>query len=139
LLDGLKGGAVDPVSATGEINSTSLQNYLRARVQALTQDKRSPQTPGMYTDPAAKIIFREGVQRPTHQVRLVFPPHFQGRVALLDGKSVQVDVHDVNGQPWPKALPDGLYEVRPDPPDAAVVFAADGLFRVLGEDRSVNL
>lgn len=139
LLDGLKGGAVDPDSANGEINSTSLQNYLRARVQALTQDKRSPQTPGMYTDPAAKIIFREGVVRPTHQVRLVFPAHFHGHVALLDGKSNQIDGCDVNGQPWQKPLTDGLYEVRPDPPVPGVVFSGDGLFRVLGEDRNVEL
>jgi hypothetical protein len=60
-------------------------------------------------------------------------------VALLDGKSNQIDVYDVNGQPWQKALTDGLYEVRPDPPNPGVVFAGDGLFRVLGEDRNVNL
>jgi hypothetical protein len=139
LLDGLRGGAVDPESESGEINSTSLQNYLRARVQALTRDKRSPQTPAMHTDPAAKIIFREGVKRPIYQVTLAFPPNFRGRVALLDGKSNQIDVHDVNGQPWQKGLTDGLYEVRPDPPDPKVLFAGDGLFRVLGENRNVNL
>jgi len=139
LLEGLAGAAVDPSSATGEINSTSLQNYLRARVQQLTQGKRNPQTPGMYADPAAPIVFRQGAAPPKYNVQLLFPAPFHGRVVLLDGKFGQIDTHIVNGQPWQKTLPNGLYEVRPDPPAPGVVFASQGTFRVLGGDVDVQL
>jgi len=139
LLEGLAGAAVDSNSANGEINSTSLQNYLRARVQRLTQGKRNPQTPSMYADPAAKIVFRQGAAVPSHTVTLHFPAPFHGKVVLLDGGLTQIDAYTVNGQPWQKALPDGLYEVKPDPPAAGIVFAKDGTFKVLGEDANVQL
>jgi hypothetical protein len=139
LLEGLEGAAVDPNSVNGEINSTSLQNYLRARVQQLTVGKRNPQTPAMYADPAAPIILRKGAAAPRYNVQLLFPPPFHGRVVLLDGRFAPIDTHTVNGEPWQKALPNGLYEVRPDPPDAGVVFASQGTFRVLGGDLDVQL
>jgi len=137
LLDGLNGEAVDPESP-GEINSTSLQNYLRARVPALSQGKRVPQVPAMKADPAARIVFREGAKRAMHRITMVFPPQFHGRVILLDGRFTKIDTHDVNGVPWEKPLSDGLYEVRQENPIPEVTFKAEGLFRVLGGDANVK-
>jgi caspase domain-containing protein len=137
LLEGLT-GAIDSDSPNGEINSTSLQNYLRGRVQTLTTGKRNPQTPEMLADPAAKIVFRQGAAVPSHMVTFRFPAPFLGRVVLRNGGLAQIDTHTVNGQPWQKSLPDGLYEVNPDPPAPGIVFANGGAFKVLGEDKNVQ-
>jgi hypothetical protein len=138
LLAGLRGEAVDPDSP-GEINSTSLQNYLRARVPVLTKGKRFPQIPGMKADPAAKIVFREGAQRAEYRVTITFPLEFRGKVTLLDGRFKQIDALDAGGTPWEKRLPDGMYEVRQQDVNAQVKFKNDGLFRVLGGDKNVDL
>jgi hypothetical protein len=138
LLDGLRGDAEDP-TCPGEINSTSLQLYLSARVTAMTKGKKYPQVPTMRADPAAKIVFRQGAKRTLHQVTIVFPQNFHGTVKLIDGSRRTLDTHSVTGQPWQRSLTDGLYKVQVKLGDAPFGFKNDGMFEVLGSDTNVQL
>ena len=137
LLEGLGGAAVDP-DVPGEINSTSLQNYVRKRVTEMTKDKAVPQIPEMAA-PGAKVVFRTGAQRPRRQITIHFPAGFARRVMLSDGKLAKVGEWDPAQGDWVQPLDDGNYEVRPLDAADGHEFAKDGLFKVVGEDRRVDL
>jgi uncharacterized caspase-like protein len=137
LLEGLRGGAVDEL--TGEINSNSLARYVRRRVLDLTQTRPVPQQAPMSADPAAPIVFRPAASPPVWSVTISFPAGFTGAVALSDGKGRDVGRYEGAPAPWVVPLPNDYYEVRPAEARDGSGFNKDGLFRVLGEDRHVQL
>lgn len=140
LLEGLKGlEAAD--SVTGEINSNNLASYVRWRVLDLTKDRTYPQEPTMDADPAAPIIFRPPSARPVsvkHEVRLEFVTAYRGKAELWDN-SKRIREYDPADGDWVEPLANGLYEVRAVDGGADVHFLNDGLFRVLGEGKHVQL
>ncbi len=145
LLEGLRGAAIDPV--TGEINTTSLANYVNARVPAMTAGKDYPQVPKMPVDLAAPIVFRPAPApkpgaapaRPLRQVQIVLPAAFAGRAVLRDAQFATLATHAAAAGPWHATLPDGYYEVLPDGAADGTGFRHQGLFRVLGQDCHVDL
>jgi uncharacterized caspase-like protein len=147
LLEGLRGEAADP-PGHGEVNSNSLARYVRQRVQDLTRHKKYPQRPTMEADPAEPVVFRAASAPPSsttapplttgHEVRIEFVTPFQGVVALRDGNDQIIGRHDTAGGDWVVKLVNGLYAVTPEN-GAAVALRSDGLFRVWGEGRHVQL
>jgi uncharacterized caspase-like protein len=137
LLEGLKGQAVDdPI--TGVIDSNSLANYVRQRVQDLTEHRKYPQKPEMPTDPAAPIIFRQQAQ-PQHEVRLKFVTPYAGKAQLHNGHNDCIGEHEVAEGEWVKPLANGLYQVTPKDGVTGVKFRNDGFFKVWGEPINVEL
>jgi uncharacterized caspase-like protein len=140
LLEGLEGAATDKsAAAAGEINSTSLQGYVRDRVKELTRNNATPQVPDMNADPAAKVVFRVGAQRPKRSVTLHFPGGFTRPVVLSDGRLQAVGQHNAAQGDWVVELEDGNYEIRPQDRAHAQEFRDNGLFKIMGENRRVEL
>lgn len=139
LLEGLRGSAADP--ATGEINTFTLAKYTTERVKALTALKRYPQAPKMLIDPEKPIVFGTVAQSGPRgrSVTIQFPAGFAGPVKLLDSGLANEQSWDAAQGSWLLRLKDGLYEVRPAGAADGAAFQAQGLFRVLGEDRHVQL
>jgi uncharacterized caspase-like protein len=140
LLEGLRGEAADAANA-GVIDSTSLAKYVRQRVLELTKHKTPGQTPTMDADPGNPIVFRgaqPAVANPSaHLVRILFPGGFNGSVVMRDGADNILGTYTSSAAPVSVYLPNGLYSLISVPP--GVVFQNDGLFRVWGSGRDVQL
>lgn len=148
LLEGLGGQAADP-PISGEINSNTIAKYVKQRVQDLTKHRQWQQDPNMQADPAAPIVFRAASSASTgaapmsdtpavHQIRIIFVTDYQGKVELRDSANEVLHTHDTATGDLVASLPNGLYEVTPQPP-GDVHFKKAGNFRVLGESKNVEL
>jgi hypothetical protein len=141
LLEGLKGEAADDI---GEINSVTLASYTTRRTRALTAGKRYPQIAEIPVNLQAPIVFRPAsraapLTKRRHTITIILPAGFVGTVELVDHALQQIAIHKVTGGAWREQLRNGLYEVRPlNSPDGKI-FRCGGMFRVLGEDRDVQL
>lgn len=132
LLDGLRGQAADP--ETRMVDSNTLSEYVHRTVPELTDDAQKAR---IEANPADPIVFRVDAApaRAQHVVTILLPAAFTGAVELHDGVDVLATWDAATGE-WQVSLPDGLYGVRPAGGGA---FPNDGLFRVAGGDRSVEL
>ena len=139
LLEGLNGSAEDP--QTHAITSESLSKYVRQRSIDLTKHKPTPQEPPMYHDAAAPIVFRAAGVVPgvaSFPVIIEFGTH-AGRFVLSDGDGAIVRQGETTGEPWTLELPNGIYEVRREDAVDGTGLANNGLFRVTGGARHVQL
>lgn len=152
LLEGLRGQAAEPFPY-GEINTNTLGKYVKQRVQDLTKHRKPPQKPKMESDPGEPIIFRAAALPPLggalapagapgaageHVVRITFATPYQGKVALRGTDNNILRGHRASDGDLTVSLANGLYEVTAE--DGVVAeFQKGGRFRVLGEDKHVEL
>lgn len=139
LIDGLRGGAADPL--TGKITTTSLGEYVARAVPVLTENKRYPQVPTMPFDIAKPIVLRPpiGALAPIRRrVTIEFPAGYAGEVGLVLGRTPTGDRWRADDGPWQIELDEGIYKVQPSN-GAPVQFRENGIFDVIAKDRDVKL
>lgn len=133
LLEGLDGRAVDPESR--QIDSSSLAKYLRRRVTDLTSSvAHARQVAQVIAEQGLPVVFAVNLDVPTWRVEIQFPPEWRGGAILRS--STEIEHCKAVGELWTVHLPDGLYEVVAED---GTVFAQEGLFRVKGASRVVQL
>lgn len=143
LIEGLRGKAANP--STRRIDSVSLATYVKARVQKLTENKHSPQTPQFPGDLAEPIVFREDIpyaeisEARTQTVSITLTTPFDGEVMLVAGTLRELERHSPAPVPWAVPLKDGLYRVKPADPAVANPFKNEGFIEVMGVDLNVEL
>jgi hypothetical protein len=140
LLEGLGGAAPDP--RTGEINTATLAAYIRERVIDITSDKRYRQIPEFPTDPGRPIILRPATAPVVaqHTITIVFPAGFSGTAELFyNGIGRPLGSWKVADGNWVVKLQNALYEVRPAGENDGSRFQNNGLFKINGGDRYVQL
>jgi uncharacterized caspase-like protein len=137
LLEALRGG----IAPEEEVNTETIEKYVKARVRELTADKRVPQEP--IIDAPQRIVFRLAQQpKPpvVYPIRILFPSGWAEPVVLSDGLFKPIQTHNPAGQTeWTYPLADGMYEVRPAADTTGKRFKGNGLFRVLGGASDVQL
>jgi hypothetical protein len=134
LLEGLRGAA--PRDANGAVTASTLSSYVKAVVTERTQDKPFPQEAQIIGPLADQIQFGTTLAPPKRQIILTLPP------TVADTSEVRVvkDGREIatwgrGNRDWLVELEDGLYEVE----GAGVKLENEGLFKVAGEDRRVDL
>lgn len=136
LLEGLRGGA-PPDPNTGAITAATLSGYVKSIVAERTRGLRFPQEADINGPLANTVVLTTPAQRATRAVTIAFPPGFGG-MAQLHKDGHEVAAWNAGNGEWQIELTDGLYEVTASAP-AAVTFVGDGLFKVAGGDRRVQL
>ena len=144
VIEGLRTGAVDPV--TGEVRASRLAQYVQRAVEDRTRGVAPyPQRGEWPSDLAVDMVLRPATGGPPvrerHVATIRFPAGFSGDVIARDAQlNVQGRWRASDG-PWQLLVPDGFYEVIADPAAGAqaVAFEGDGLFKVTGADRDVQL
>jgi hypothetical protein len=135
LLDGLRGGAVDP--ATKVISGTSLFNYVKKAMLERTGNTSYPQKPDQDGNPDLVIRTNGNPAKIERNVRLVFPAGYTGRVRLwLRGENL--GDWDTTDGPWSRPLAEALEYVLA-PLDGQAPLPRGGAFQVVGKDGDVDL
>lgn len=132
LLEGLRGAA--PRDEAGALTAATLASYVRTVVTERTRGEPFPQEAEIVGPLAEEIRFGSTAQPPKRSIVLALPAAFAGEAKVVkDGRPIAswagCDVE------WRVELEDGVYEVEA----AGVALANDGLFKVAGEDRRVQL
>jgi Caspase domain len=144
LIEGLKGKATNP--HTGYVTAASLAVYVHDQVWSRTKNRPAhhQQTIEMPVNLSHDMTFgpkrrfrQRRVQR--HQVVIHFPPGFGGDVELVAPDDATSRWRAADG-PWTVRASDGIWTVQhADTERDTTGFAEDGLFRVSGADRDVQL
>ena len=129
LLDGLSGGAAR--NEVGAITASSLRDFVKTVVEKSTADQRFPQEAQLAL--TEEMEFGAIQPPPQRTITLRLPARMSKARVVKDGREIEV----WNGvdKPWQIKLADGLYEVDAD----GTALKNDGLFKVAGEDRDVEL
>jgi len=137
LLRGLRGAApVDPTE--GVITSHTLAPYVSFAVRHTTSHKSIPQRVAMpSSDLAHPICFSAPSTVPISAVKINFPPAFNREVELLHPGGRR-ETWSKAPNPWPLAVPDGLYSVVELESGSGSSFHEEGTFAVIG-DADVQL
>jgi uncharacterized caspase-like protein len=130
LLEGLRGAA--PRDQTGTITAAALSTYVKTVVSEQTRNLQFPQEAQIVGALAAEIRFGTALAPPKRVVSVNLPAEFAGDAKIVkDGRVIATwNSHD---RPWRLELEDGIYELQ------GKGFAHEGLFKVAGEDRSVEV
>jgi hypothetical protein len=134
LLEGLQGGAAEH----GWVNSASLEKFVRDRVPQLTAKKKPPQEAPFIVQVKEPIRFCRA-EEPSWLITIEFPDGFTGTVELFRNAEQLLGRWDVAQGPWRISLPKSSYEVRLAGAEDGTYWKGDGLFRVMGEPRSIRL
>jgi hypothetical protein len=152
LIAGLNGAAEE--KGTREVTAASLAEYVAQAVEEKTQPPAAPypQRAEMPVDLGYRMVLRDapGGDAPvvaiaasngeatSHTATIHFPDGFDGAVVIRSSDGVERGRWTASDGDWEITLPDTFYEVVPEPPNP-VVFANDGLFKLVGRNRNVDL
>jgi hypothetical protein len=139
LVEGLRGGAVDPVS--GHVTSQRLHEYVRSRVRARTAHRPLHQQQDVDTivNLSHQMIFGPRRSVPRYRVVIGFPPDLTEDVELVGPEGPSGYWSPADG-PWTIRLYDGLWTVQRAGTDLDTTgFTGDPVFRVDGADCRVQL
>jgi hypothetical protein len=131
LLDGLRGGAARDDS--GVITAAKLSGFVKTVVAEQTSAQPFPQEAQIHGEFTEEIRFGAPAAPPKRAVTIVLPAAAQAARVVKDGS--ELAVWDGADRDWRVELADGLYEVEA----GGVALANDGLFKVAGKDRRVEL
>jgi hypothetical protein len=134
LLEGLRGAA--KAQGMGQIDSDSLKNYVEGRVGELTSYKQQPEM-----EASGNIILLPSDDGTIlqHRVRICFPVGFGGIVYLKNGDLDILHKRNITSHIWAVNLPNGYYQIHPEGDLLGRTFREYGRFKVLGEERDIQL
>jgi uncharacterized caspase-like protein len=135
LLEALRGAA--PRDQSGAITADALSGIVKRLVKERTANLEFPQEATIWGEFAGGIHFGTTLAPlapPKRKVTLQLPGGYSGQASIVkDGREIAVwDGQDLQ---WQVELEDGVFEARGD----GVEFAGEGLFKVAGKDRRVQL
>jgi uncharacterized caspase-like protein len=136
LLEGLRGAA--PRDEWGAITASTLSSFVKTVVAERTRGRPFPQEAQIVGPLTHEVRFGTTLAPPPppkRVVTVVLPATLVGGAVsiLKDGRPIAV--WDGANQEWEVELEDGLYEVQAE----GAALENDGLFKVGGEDRRVEL
>ncbi len=138
LVDGLRGGAADPV--TGEIRADRLSMYIYDHVHEMTAGQAYEQTPDFpITNPRDPMVVRPGLGRlpqPRREMTIRFPAGYAGKVRLQRDRE-DVATWDPTQGPWTVDLPEADYTIGPV--NGGKAFENGGAFRVIARKAELAL
>jgi len=135
LIEGLNGAG-----AAGEVTSATLEAYVRQRVRKLTANLVPQQEARFPQDLGAPLRFGSAHPVVPQRTVTIDMTALRDPVRLIDHRHHAIaSWQPGNAKQWQVSVPDGLYGVVHASTGRGDGLTADGLFKVIGEDRYVRL